>query len=561
LFDSQNNGKGGYACPRAVGGPDVKTDRMTYYAGSILPVEWTSQHSCGKTNNYCHVILQYACVADLPGLRDGTPSSATDEATTTITEATVNDANVGQHETLAYYKKCQTRYRQGGLYLADRQTQNPGNLQNRSPATNTRQNPNGGRSGFECPEERDYYPYWHPTPWRDIAVFTNDLTKCSMYRTQSQNVINKGECFSVANPEQYLPYNNFFDCTKNSGNWVESGKWDLSPPDCLSTDLVATIDNHLGNKYDGKPATYQWKLPNIESDACILRVRYNISTDDVPFDLDFKSNNEQSPLKQDPFDKFGYASYLSIAANTNQLGRTFQDRSYVFSIKKRPKTIPSDARIFNINVKGKRGNIVQTYPAQEYAFVPNNLEVSSSDYVHFQWTGSDYNPARNPNDGEGGPKDPVDQQTRADRSNVVQLDYGGMSVPRPASYNTMFVKSSTGKPDMTVIDTLAFIGQDLNTCLSWTELLNKNNNNKDEAEKDSQNCAKLNAAKTPYFNMEPVRLYSSGTFHYYSSRNNNFSNRGQKGTIVVKGGKFSSSSTVAPSFFVLALIAVLLQFL
>lgn len=48
LFDSQNNAKGGYACPRAVGGPIIMTPMMYYYVGSKLPIEWTAQHGCGS---------------------------------------------------------------------------------------------------------------------------------------------------------------------------------------------------------------------------------------------------------------------------------------------------------------------------------------------------------------------------------------------------------------------------------------------------------------------------------------------------------------------------------
>ena len=47
MFDSQNNNKGGY-----------NVNAMDYYAGSLLPVEWTNQHSCANQNNHCEVVMQ-----------------------------------------------------------------------------------------------------------------------------------------------------------------------------------------------------------------------------------------------------------------------------------------------------------------------------------------------------------------------------------------------------------------------------------------------------------------------------------------------------------------------
>merc|ERR1711975_56836 len=60
-------------------------------------------------------------------------------------------------------------------------------------------------------------------------------------------------------------------------------------------------------------------------------------------------------------------------------------------------------------------------------------------------------------------------------------------------------------------------------------------NNKNVKEYSIQNCGKLNAAATPYFNGGLVKMRKTGKYPYMSTRNSNFSNRNQKGLIIVKG--------------------------
>ena len=93
-----------------------------------------------------------------------------------------------------------------------------------SSAIYTRQNPNGNRRGYECPEERDYYPYWHPTPWRDIAILADNETQCDMYRRESNNRMPRGICqetYEGGELKYWSTYNNERDCTNKSRKLLE----------------------------------------------------------------------------------------------------------------------------------------------------------------------------------------------------------------------------------------------------------------------------------------------------------------------------------------------------
>lgn len=78
------------------------------------------------------------------------------------------------HESYDQYQLCQRTERNKGLYTADQRI-------NRNDQRGTRQNPNGNRRGLECPEERDYYPWWHPSPWigEDVPLMCT-VARCSV---------------------------------------------------------------------------------------------------------------------------------------------------------------------------------------------------------------------------------------------------------------------------------------------------------------------------------------------------------------------------------------------
>lgn len=679
LFDSQNNAAGGYACPRAVGTADnnlFPTPKQMYYLeGSYVPIEWTNQHGCGPNSKLdCDIIIQYMCEdtadpertlrdGDYVGApRDGVPRDSIDSATDRIPlteEAAVADntesRRYGVHESLDYYQSCNSRERNKGLFAADQRIRS-------NSAIHTRQNPNGNRRGLECPEERDYYPYWAPSPWRDIAVLSSRAGAsdgkewlsdyCKYTTTNSQNVKPIGYCkipTDFTNEQQDIfnqqrwP-NNEQDCIDIEAEWLERAPLGGGPPECMQPEFTRV--NHLGNPVSdenigqknsqyktvyktqaekealdafpetGSASRYIWKVPEIPAGAdptmyqnCVIRIRYNVSTADYPAygdsteetliarkteqsisgkpppdwpaedwkmwdmtpGLNSSYNGDLSPVVQDPYVALGPNDYefVSLAVNTNQYGRTFQDRSYNFAIKPRPSTMDDNVNIFNVNVRGKRGNIVQVYPSVEYDFVPSALSLqsgrksgtSSSDFVHFQWTGSDYNPRRGPNDAEGGPPDgSSNQNARADRSNLVELQgmshnfpFGGIEISAPmepllfmdkedAAEYTFFTEdccrgndcSSSDKcsANLKKIKSMALLDQekDLATsgdrCLTQEDLQEIGNDN--ERETHPNNCAKINAKDHPYFDggLQQVTA-QAGIFSFFSSRNNNFSNRDQ----------------------------------
>jgi hypothetical protein len=274
---------------------------------------------------------------------------------------------------------------------------------------------------------------------------------------------------------------------------------------------------------------------------CIVRLRYNISTDDYdPWNTNSTYNGNNSPVRDNPTVDIGSdLNALKLALNTDQTGRTFQDRSHIFYIRQRPANIPATDKIVNLVVRGKRGNIVQTYPAMEYDFQPNRVHVTAADWLHVQWTGSNTH-NNNPNDenaGDGQGGDAGEGTGGTDRSNFVQLVNPSENFPMPLDKyaDNIWANSICQRLDGTAIGTAA-AGTTNVDCAVWMAT-----SGYFRAATDVRGATAGGDDLNPTLNNAPpslvggvaLKISKAGLYFYASTRNNNFSNRSQKGTIIV----------------------------
>jgi len=588
VCDTQNNNRGGY-----------NVGKMEYYTGEKVPIAWTHQHGSSKYQmEHSELVIQY--MYD-PLVRDGTTTRTIPiKATECQNYDCDTDVRFGRHESLDFYEMCLQTEQNNGLFTANQNLKGPS-------ARYTRQNNQGTRNGYECPEERDYYPYWRPSPWIDAAYITADTARCPAIQAESQNVKARGECRlpeaffdnggtlgKGANAMYPLDQAQCEAFTKTDGNGTtHAGVWNtvaahnVAAPVCQQVEQ--TRANHHGNPGGRTIYEYMWTMPAVPADnQVVLRIRYNITTNEfneigawesntslntgvnstynapqnnpnpnnhpalyplwADYGLDEETGADEREyefINNPQVDAFGEVFgagriKLQLAVNTAQFGRTFQDRSHYFFVSD-PPAGDCEAQVIKLQtVRGKRGNIVQTYPATEYIFAPEQSFQRAGDCVHFAWTGSNTNP--NNNDGQG--------KQGTDRSNMVVLrldqynktgysnfewdmtfENGAIDIGSSGNVYPSYVKEPAGYliPDQFLDElvTGAFGGMSeavltaLATTRKWPH--------------DFGNMEELDDAGTG-FNMEPQKVTQQGCWNYLCTRNNNFSNRAQKGKLCVTEG-------------------------
>jgi len=350
LFDSQNNDRGGY-----------NVGKVNYFEGESVPVSWTNQHGCaGEGTKDCEMNIQIMCDEMM---RDGTTTATIpDNPNNCRNQNCELDVKYGMHENYEYYQECKATERNKGLFTANQ------NLK-QDRARYTRQNPGGTRRGYECPEERDYAPYWRPSPWRDLALLTSNTKRCDEYKRESENIkprwscklsneswrylgtktipLNEKGCIELEKEllkrqteavkkgrrglggnknNVYVPNQDPNADTTVSALWTQppEDKYQFGEPECVQAE--ATRENHLGLTGKDSQAAYNWKVPYLVPEGktevkCVLRMRYNITEDYDGWDGDTltskivysanskkkKPNNQNDPAELNVWSKLGFS--------------------------------------------------------------------------------------------------------------------------------------------------------------------------------------------------------------------------------------------------------------
>ncbi|CAB4028675.1 Hypothetical predicted protein [Paramuricea clavata] len=373
--------------------------------------------------------------------------------------------------------------------------------------------------------------------WRHASEYNNkeDCEKnkgkwVTFHNYLEETDLEKSQCTRLPNGRRLIwaiPYRSE-NVDQFKGNDTEGWKRclvSLSPPDCRSA--PHSRSNHLGNGEGVVTLSHPWKLPYFPSgkeQKCTLRIRYNISTNDYDPMKTFSDSNgaDNSPITNDPEVLFGKPDNnnvpLQLAINTAQFGRTFQDRSHVFKIIPREKHF-EDKRIWNLNVRGKRGNIVQTFPAVEYDFAPKRLTINSNDYIHVQWEGSNTNPGGYA--GEG--------RDQTDRSNMVAMEKPDISFPQNSGLfdHAKVIHALDGRHNMTSAD----IAIAMATAGTYNDATKFPADLNEFEQCNRKQLAQLDCYPPSYAGL--LLQFKKGVYYYMCSGNNNFTNRNQKGRLTV----------------------------
>lgn len=410
----------------------------------------------------------------------------------------------------------------------------------------------------------------------------------------AEDIDNERDCTKLSTETKTFVWGRPMDFVALSRDQLPDEKCLLQPPvrACIK-DL--NTRNNIFSHADGTTdfPTFNWKIPQFysqKSKNCVIRVRhFQTAKIDTIDDLPTTSAASFIDLSSENFGAKIYLAKFSSSVNkisnnlTLENRRTlrsmqkdkrlaprvvFQDRSHIFKLRPRPENQKlQETDIHVISVRGKRGNIVQTFPAVEYDYVPTVLNIKNGQAVQFVWTGSNHHDNKNSQGNDGQTNAAGNGQGDTDRNNVMQIfaeknsrnpyQIGGKSnFPVPFENGTLFgVKAknqylwappgfyadpknsdngcaiqgeSISNPEFT--NKQAFIGHATSGYM-WCGTGENCGNNQGNL----KTVLQLNTCP-PNF-VGPVFIPEDNrTFNFASTRNNDFSNRSQKGQIVTGNG-------------------------